>query len=418
MRPALFLFCTMDPRANKIGGVETHARHLLRNFPLTWDLIFVGIDEIGDLAPGVGLPLTFAGRAITFVPVARVPSNEAWRSAARLSGSTTLRFVLGGLRHLASLRALARGRLVSADLPRVEFAILPILLRMPFALTIHSDLTRIGATDSLLKRFGSVKLASEWLAFKAARRVFMVNPEIHTALVARHPELALKSDVMPVPVDSQVFRATPFPKTDIFRLAYAGRFDEVKDPGLMFETLALLAEKLEGKLEFHLIGPADPEQFPAFAAIRDFTIRHGPQKAEGVAAILREAHCGLLTSISEGMPCFLLETLASGRAFAAMHLPSFEGLVDEAHNGALVARHSSRTENAEALAEALRGIKVKIAAGIFEPETIARGVAPFSVTSVFARLFDVHQGLAGAEPKPPFTERRSVRRQPQKRALS
>ena len=389
----MIVFATMDPRGNKIGGIETHIRQILRNHPADTDLILAGIDELGDLEPGVAIPLTFTGRHITFIPLAHVPAEEAGVSASRLGRSTTLRFVLGGFRHLLALSRLIAGRAVSADMPRVEFAPLAMALRIPFVLTIHSDLAKASKTDSLLKRYGAIKRWSESIAFRAARHVFVVNAEIRAGLLAQHSFLNGKCDVMTVPVDTKLFSSSPFPASDVFRVVYAGRFDEVKDPRLMFTTIGHLAERMGNTLEFHIIGTADPSIFVEFNAIRAISILHGPQNAEGVARIISTAHCGIMTSHSEGMPCFLLETLASGRAFASVRLPSFEPLVLAHETGELVDRSDDVETTAAQLTAALTQIWAEIQSGAFSPEAIATRVTPYSVSSVFARLFDVHRRI-------------------------
>lgn len=396
-RAVLVVFAAMDPRGNKIGGIETHIRHILRNHPADADLILAGIDEIGDLATGVPVPLEFGGRAITFMPLAHVPAQEASRSASKLLRATTLRLVLGGLRHLLSLRNLIRNRPASADLPRVEFAILPVLMGVPFALTVHSDLAKAAKTDSLLKRYQALKGWSESLAFRAAQHVYVVNADIRERLIAETPALAPKCDVMTVPVDTALFSPSPFPSFELFRVVYAGRFDEVKDPALMFATIRALRDRLAGALEFHVIGSADPEIFPEFAAIRDITIRHGAQDAQGVARIIRTAHCGVMTSHSEGMPAFLLETLASGRGFVSVDLPSFTGLVREGFSGERVARLAGREETAMALADAFCRVRQRMIAGEIVPEALAESVTPYSVGRVFSGLFSMHKALALGE---------------------
>lgn len=392
-RPLLIVFATLDPRGDKIGGIETHIRHILRNHPVESDLVLVGIDEFGDLSPGVPLAVEFGGRAITFFPVAHVPADEARVAASRLLRSTTLRFVAGGLRHLLSLRALIAGREASADLPRVEFSLLPALLGIPFVLTVHADLAKAGKTDSLLKRYGALKSWSERLAFSRARHVFAVSEAVHAALLSEHPGLQHKSGVLPVPVDTRIFTPSAFPAGDVFRLVYAGRFDEVKDPALMFETIAALSHKLGGKLEFHVIGSANPETFAEFAAIRTLTTLHGPRNAEGVAALIRHAHCGIMTSHSEGLPCFLLETLASGRAFGAVRLPTFEALVRPHQTGLLTDRAETRGETASRLADGFVALWQEICAGKLEPQVIAGSVSHLSVRAIFAQLFDRHAML-------------------------
>jgi glycosyltransferase involved in cell wall biosynthesis len=71
---------------------------------------------------------------------------------------------------------------------------------------------------------------------------------------------------MSVSVDTRRFRATPFRCSGRdFRICFAGRLDEFKDPPLMFDVLARLHAKLEGKIEFHYVGATDPARYPEFA---------------------------------------------------------------------------------------------------------------------------------------------------------
>jgi glycosyltransferase involved in cell wall biosynthesis len=393
--PCLLIFASFDPRGGKIGGIETHIRALLRNSPEDFDLILAGIDEIGDLPLGKPVTLPFGGREITFLPLIHWPAEAVARSATRLFQSTTLRFVLGGLRHLGALRALTRGRAVSADLPRVEFAILPWLLGIPFALTLHSDLFEIKKTASLLRHFGRLKRWSEAFAFKFAQRLYAVSAPIAAGLARIGPEIAAKTRNLNVPVDTKVFFATPIPPVEpVFRVVYAGRFEAVKDPALMFRTIELLSAARPGGVEFHLIGLDDPTLYPEFSAIAAITTRHGGQNSEGVARIIADAHCGLMTSHTEGLPCFLLETLASGRPFVGTKLPSFEPLIFEGETGALVARCLEDQETAFRLAEALTRVQAGIINGTYQPAPIAAHAQPYSADVLLNGFFEHHRDLA------------------------
>ena len=55
---------------------------------------------------------------------------------------------------------------------------------------------------------------------------------------------AKKTEVMSVSVDTRRFRPGPFDLQDgVFRICFAGRLDEFKDPPLMFDVLARLHAK-------------------------------------------------------------------------------------------------------------------------------------------------------------------------------
>lgn len=392
-RPALVVFLTMDPRSNKVGGIETHVRSILRHPAPDLDIILVGIDETGDLTPGEPLELEYGAGRLIFLPVAHVPSHQAGTAATRLSRSTTLRFVLGGLRHMPALRRLVAGRRASADLARVEFAPLAVLAGLPFVLMVHSDLDAVERTGSLLKRYRGIRRFTENFALKRARHVYAVSPQILAGLHESYPFITGKSEVMTVPVDTGLFHPSPFPPQEVFRLVYAGRLDAVKDPAMLFGTIRRLGERLDGKLEFNLISASDPFAFPEFEAIRPITNWHGKQDSLSVARIIRGAHCALMTSHSEGLPAFLLETLSSGRAFAALHLPSFETLVRRGTSGILAERGESDERSADRLVEALLALREDIRTGAMMPDTIAATVSSYSSEEILGRLFEKHHRL-------------------------
>ena len=101
----------------------------------------------------------------------------------------------------------------------------------------------------------------------------------------------------------------------------------------MFSVLAELGKRLSGKLEFHYAGTTDPNRYGEFAAIAPFTICHGFLPSDGVAALAAKCHAGILTSYFEGIPCYLLETLAVGRPFGAIRLPQYDPLIVEGISG-------------------------------------------------------------------------------------
>jgi glycosyltransferase involved in cell wall biosynthesis len=126
-----------------------------------------------------------------------------------------------------------------------------------------------------------------------------------------------------VSVDTDLFCAHPFDLGDgVLRVVYAGRLDAFKAPETMFATIAELARLLDGRIEFHYCGSGDPTTFAGFAPIARFTQVHGSLSSAQVAAVMERAHIGILTSHYEGMPCFLLEPLASGRPLAGCACPS------------------------------------------------------------------------------------------------
>ncbi len=397
----LIVLHPMDPRGTKLGGIETHVRLVLAHHPGSTRLLLVGLDEVGDARPGTVRALDVDGRLIDFLPVARADPAAINTAARSIRRSTTLRFALGMLRHLRSIRRALGDAPATIEIERFEFALVPRLLRRPFVLIVHNEGTRTDAMDSLLKRHWVLHRLNERVALALATRVFAVNAAIAGRIARVSAAAGARTAVLSVSVDTGVFAPSPFPEEDdAFHVCFAGRLDAFKDPPLMVATLArldaMLAARPAGRFRrigFHYVGASDPGAVPGFAAIAARTARHGNRRAAEVAAIMGQAHAGLITSFFEGLPCYLLEMLASGRPVAAIRLPQFEPLVTEA-SGALVARAPDPAASAHALAVALHGLATRIAGGAMDPAAIAALARPHSVEAQMGRLFDCHDDLS------------------------
>jgi glycosyltransferase involved in cell wall biosynthesis len=396
MSHRLFLMYQMDPRGAKVGGIETHLRLLCRRHPADFSVLFVGVDEIGDCTIGAVNRITVDGRTIDFFPVARIVPEELNRAATKLLRSATLRLVTGALRHAPAIRrALGKGP-ATAELQRFETALFAWLLGLPAIQVVHGEGSKGEKMDSLIKKYWFIHAFNERLALSLAKRIVGVNPAIVARIGREWPQHAAKADMITVSVDPDVFPARPFDTADgVFRVGFAGRLDEFKDPPLMFATMARLHAALGGAFEFHYIGGTDPSRYPAFQAIERFTVRHGLRPAAEVARIMAGCHAGVLTSYFEGMPCYLLETLATGRPVVAIRLPQYDPLVLAGVSGQLIERLPTEEASADALAAAFLSVWSEIRAGRLSPEAIAARTAPFTVEAQMGRLFAMHRALVG-----------------------
>jgi glycosyltransferase involved in cell wall biosynthesis len=392
MTTRLILIHSMDPRGSKVGGIETHVRQLLRRHPADVRVTMIGIDERGDLPLGEPAALDIGGREVDFIPILRVLEEGPQGAAKSLGGSVTLRFVLAFLLRLLTLRRVVPRAHATAEVERHEFAPLARLLGVPLVLLVHSEGERGAVMDSLLKRYWWINDAAEWLALRLARAAFCVTPRLAERLRTRHPTLADRIGVLTVSVDTSQFRPAPFDLTDgTLRVLFAGRLDAFKDPPLMFAVAAALAARLPGAFEFHYAGASDPHRFAEFAAIEHCTVRHGALSTDQVAALMHRCHIGMLTSYWEGMPCFLLELLASGRPFAGLALPQFAPVVIDGVSGRMVERGDDPTSNIDRIVDAVLGTFADIRARRIDPVTVARCITPYSVERQLGRLFDAHR---------------------------
>src|SRR2546429_6947907 len=219
--------------------------------------------------------------------------------------------------------------------------------------------------DSLLRKYSFVHNTGERFAVAMSEKFLCVNPFITERLQKTYPQRKDKIDTLWTWVNTDIFKPQPMPAgTSPFRIVFAGRLDEFKDPPLMFRTIDRLRRRLNGDVVFDYIGTSDPHRFEEFADIEDITVRHGFKDAAGMAETLAGAHAGILTSEFEGMPRCVLETLAVGRPVVAMHLPQLESVIRPGVSGFLVARAGSTDDLAEALAQRLvRGRNASRAGG-------------------------------------------------------
>lgn len=392
-----------DPRGPKVGGMETHVRQLLRRHPADMRILMVGLDDFGDLEIGKVVTITVAGREIDFLPVMHIPYGDQTTAAKTVSNSVTFRFAKALLRHLPTIRRAIKGESATVEVERFEFAAPARMLGCPLIVMVHNEGDpKVDKMDSVLSRHWRINATAEWMAFRLAKRIFCVTPKLKERLAERHPSQAHKAEVLTVSVDTQLFHATPFDLSDgKLKLVYAGRLDEFKDPALMFRVCKRLHEALHGAFEFHFCGSADPHRFPEFAAIEAFTVRHGALLPDDVAKVMRQVHMGILVSHWEGMPCFLLELLASGRPFGGLRLPQFDQVIEQGVNGRMVERGQTVEESEAVVTGAILQQWHEIRSGITDPDKVHAKIVPWSIDNQLTRLFTAIREIARPGKPPP-----------------
>ena len=138
-RYQICLIHPFDPRGEKVGGLETYIRDFITFHPEDTDLLFVGVDSIGDLKLGEISKLTFRGRNFDFLPILHYSDSQAREAARTIRSSLTGQFFVALLRHFGAVAKEVRARRASIDLRRVEFSWLPALLRLPFIQMLHGE---------------------------------------------------------------------------------------------------------------------------------------------------------------------------------------------------------------------------------------------------------------------------------------
>jgi glycosyltransferase involved in cell wall biosynthesis len=386
-----------DPRGQKVGGLETYLRDFITFHPADTDVLFVGVDSIGDLELGKVHRITFRSRQFDFMPILRYSDQDAREAASTIRKSLTGQFFAALLRYFRPVAREIRRRRCSIDLRRVEFSWLPVILRLPFVQMLHGEGVPKLRMDSLLKKYSFVHHAGERFAVATSEKFLCVNPHITDRIRSTYPSNSEKIDTLWTWVNTDIFKVQPFPESALpFKVAFAGRLDEFKVPSLMFKTIERLRARLPGRIEFHYIGTSNPRRFPEFAAIEDISICHGFKDAAGMAATLASVHAGILTSEFEGMPRCVLETLAVGRPVVAMHLPQLEAVIRDGQSGFLIPRSHSMDDDADNLARKLMNTHDLVASGRMDPIDIASHIDNFTPRTQLARVFRLHHRIQDA----------------------
>lgn len=396
-RYQICLIHPFDPRGEKVGGLETYIRDFITFHPADTDLLFVGVDSRGDLKLGEVHRLAFRGRTFDFFPILRYSDAQAREAARTIRSSLTGQFFLALLLHFGPLSRLIRSRQCTIDLRRVEFSWLPVVLRLPFVQMMHGEGAPKLGMDSLLGKYSFIHNTGERFAVSTSTKFLCVNPFITERLQRAYPRQKDKIDTLWTWVNTDIFQPKPLSRDlEPFRIVFAGRLDEFKQPTLMFHTVDLLRRRLRGGVEFNYVGTSDPRRFAEFAAIEDITVRHGFKDAVGMAATLASAHAGILTSEFEGMPRFVLETLAVGRPVVSVHLPQLQSVIRDGESGFLVQRMGSLEATAEALAERLFELRGRIGRGDMDHARIAGAISDFTPGKQLARVYHYHREIQNA----------------------
>jgi glycosyltransferase involved in cell wall biosynthesis len=384
----------MDPRGTKVGGIETHLRLMLRYAPPGWRMLFVGVDSQGDCKLGEVTRADIDGRQFDFLPVAFFPEERVHDAAKSVNQSITFQFGVGLLRYLRSIRRAIGKVPTSIELQRFEFALLPRLLRRPALQIIHGEGSKADKMDSLIKKYWFLHRMNEEIAIRLADKIVCVNPRILHRLEEKLGPVGDRIVCMPVSVDTTTFQQAEFDIGDgVFRVMFAGRLDEFKDPPTMFKVLKEVHDRLDGALEFHYVGTSSPERYSELKLIDEFMIRHGYCRPAEVARIAARCHAGFLTSFFEGMPCYLLEMLSVGRPVVAIRLPQYDAVIEEGVSGYMVERIEDEPLLISLLADRLVDMWSAIKRGRIDPKVVHSKIEKFSVETQLAGHFARHESL-------------------------
>ena len=102
---------------------------------------------------------------------------------------------------------------------------------------------------------------------------------------------------------------------------------------------------------------------------------------------------GIVTSVFEGMPVYVLEALCAGRPVCSVNLPQLSLVIDNNVNGAVLAANEDSEQMVQQLTQQMLQYWQKIRSGQLQPEHVSQMVAPYKASNQMQVLFGRHQQL-------------------------
>lgn len=166
-----------------------------------------------------------------------------------------------------------------------------------------------------------------------------------------------KTSVIPNGIRIEQFAALPDSgSTDMLHIGAFVRFAAIKDLRTMIHAFSILHARVPGTV-LHLLGGTDDEDYrdSCLALIRLLRLEDAI-RVEGhvdTLAYMAQMDVTLLSSISEGQPLTILESMAAGRPCVATRVGNCEGLIETPVNGIGSAGFCCTPMQPEALAACL-----------------------------------------------------------------
>lgn len=381
-----------DPRGKKVGGIETHVRQTIKFKPDNICLIVVGVDESNELELGKLVELkNECGKTFLFLPILNTTKVHINKPASSLFQSLTLNFFIALFKYGRVIKGLSRGIETTIESQRYEFSWFCRFNKLDYVQLTHGDADPKQKIDSLLSKMWFVHRFNEARAVKAAKSIISVSSEQAKRLQADFPARSNDIHYMTVSVDDGLFKPTPYVVDDgILKIAFAGRLDEQKRPAMMFNIIKALSEQLAGRVEFHYIGVSDPSIFKEYHAIKDNVICHGFQRSPAIATLWGGFHMGLVTSIFEGWPVYVMEAICSGRPVISLKLEQMADTFAGGRCGVMLDCNDKQQQTVEKMVSSIIATWQKIQSTQIQPNRINREIENFKASNQLARLFSLH----------------------------
>jgi glycosyltransferase involved in cell wall biosynthesis len=320
-RPVLTIFYQFNPWRSTIGGIQTLIRYYIKYAPPEFDLRLVGTGTDSQQPLDRWQDIELAGRPLQFMPLFHVEDDNV-----RKVVPTSVRYTLA-----------LRGKQLASDFMhfhRLEPSLMTRRWPGEKTLFIHNDIHQqisnpSGAKNSILwRRFPQIYFALERSLLGQFQQILSCNSDSVDFYRQQYPQWADRIQMVRNTVDNEQFYPLSPPERDRQRqqlahrmglptetrfLLFAGRLHPQKDPVLLIQALAAL-----NRPQTHLLIAGEGELMNAVKTeiqtlgLNNTTSILGAVPLQELAALHRVSEAVVLTSVYEGLPLVVLESLASG----------------------------------------------------------------------------------------------------------
>jgi glycosyltransferase involved in cell wall biosynthesis len=100
---------------------------------------------------------------------------------------------------------------------------------------------------------------------------------------------------------------------------------------------------------------------------------------------------GLVTSIFEGWPVYVMEAICAGRPVISLQLEQMADTFADSECGVMLDVNNTDESTIDMMAETILTTWEKIQTAQIEPESVNRKMDPFKASTQLVRLFDLHK---------------------------
>lgn len=388
-RPVLTIFYQFNPWQSTIGGIQTLIRYYIKYAPPEFDVRLVGTGTDARQPLGQWQERELEGRRLQFMPLFNVEDDNV-----RKVVPTSVRYTIA-----------LRGKQLASDFMhfhRLEPSLMTKGWPGQKTLFIHNDIHQqisnpSGAKNSILwRRFPQVYFALERSLLGQFQQILSCNSDSVDFYRQQYPQWADRIQMVRNTVDNEQFYPLPPLERDRQRqqladqmdlphetrfLLFAGRLHPQKDPLLLIQAIAMLHRP-----HVHLLIAGEGELMNAVKAeIQTLGCNHsvsllGAVPLRELAVLHQVSEAVVLTSVYEGLPLVVLESLASGTPIVTTQCGETPKFLRP--GSGLVCKERTPQSIAAALQQILDAPEQ------FMPQTCLDVAQPFQVQEVIGQVYD------------------------------